>query len=151
MERIIHLMQTDKLENAPADALRWSKNIFRARAAERKNSMFETILAVLRVDLSPGTAAFGERSGTPSTARQLLFEAGRNSIDLRIDYSENGFKVRGQVLGEGFSGALVKLGEIETRANDLSEFKFSDVPKGVYSLAVQTEEQAIVIGTLEVL
>ena len=144
-------MQTDKLEPAPADANNWSKNIFRSRAIEPRTSMVDRVLAVLRIDLTAGTPAFGERSGTPSMVRQLLFDAGRNSIDLRVGDSDDGLTVQGQVLGEGFAGALVSLGEFETRANEMSEFKFTGLPKGTYSLAVQSENQEIVIGTLEVL
>ncbi len=35
LNRIIYLMETDKSDDAPQDAIRWSKNIFRTRADSR--------------------------------------------------------------------------------------------------------------------
>ena len=51
ISEIIYLMQTDKSIDAPQDAIKWSKNIFRARAAEPKKSFVQKILAVLQMDL----------------------------------------------------------------------------------------------------
>ena len=43
---------------------------------------------------------------------------------------------------------LVKLGEFETEANELSEFKFTEIPAGNYDLDFQTDESEIVIENL---
>ncbi len=146
---IIRLMQTDKSVDAPADAIHWSKNIFRARAAEPKKSVLEKVLAVLQMDLSPNRAAFGERSASASQARQMLFQAGENALDIRIAKTEKAFDLHGQILGEGFANCTVKLGEFETTANELGEFKLAKIPSGIYNLSVQKDEKEIVIEDLE--
>ena len=150
INRIIHLMQTDKSVDAPPDAIQWSKNIFRRRAAEPKKSIVKKILAVLQMDLLPNRAAFGERSASASQARQMLFQAGENSLDLRIKKVEKGFSVQGQVLGEGFANCTIKLGEFETTANELSEFRLTAIPSGKYDLRLQSEQREIVIGEIEI-
>lgn len=147
IERIIYLMQTDKSVDAPQDAIRWSKNIFRTRAA--KPTLVEKVLAVLQVDLAPNRAAFGERSATANRARQMLFEAGDNSIDLRISETEDGLSIHGQILGGGFENSAVNLGEFETKTNELSEFKFSEVAKGSYSLVLSGNDREIEIENLD--
>lgn len=153
IDRIIHLMQTDASFDAPADAIQWSKNIFRARVAEPKKSVASRILAVLQMDLSPNRAAFGERSAAASQARQMLFQAGDNSLDLRIKQEETNFTVRGQILGAGFAGCSVEIfnaiDSLETQANELSEFKLANVSKGTYSLRLQSGEKEIMIENLE--
>lgn len=143
-------METDDATDAPPGAIRWSKNLFRTRASVPKQSLAQRILAALQVDLSPGKAAFGERSSGSAQARQMLFSAGENSIDLRITKTEKGFDLRGQILGEGFQNCAITLGKFETAANELSEFSFSEIPAGVFDLTVRTGETEIVIEDLEI-
>ena len=150
INRIIHLMQTDDSYDAPQDAIQWSKNIFRARAIRQKTSVVERVLAVLQIDLSPNRAAFGERSRSTSQARQMLFQAGDASVDLRIKKDKKGTSVQGQILGEGFANCPVKLGKFETVTNEISEFKFADVPSGKYALSFQSVEKEIIIEDIEV-
>ena len=145
---IIRLMQTDKSSDAPADAIQWSKNIFRARATEPKKSVLEKVLAVLQMDLSPNRAAFGERSASASQARQMLFQAGENALDIRIAKTDRGFKLHGQILGEGFANGTVKIGAFETATNEIGEFKL-EIPSGIYNLSVQSGEKEIVVEDLE--
>src|ERR1044072_2344307 len=94
LEEIVSLMQRDESVDAPQDAIKWSKNLFRTRAAEPKKSFVQKILAVLQVDLAPNKAACGERSAAAAQERQMLFEAGDNGIDLRIKETEKGFVVK---------------------------------------------------------
>ena len=147
LKRIIHLMQTDDSTDAPQDAIRWSKNIFRTRA--KQPTLVEKIKAVLTADLLPGKAVFGERSGT-AQARQMLFEAGDRGIDLRISGSDEGFEIRGQILGEGFENCAVKLGAMETTSNDRSEFTFYGVSAGTYDLTISNGEEMIEIEEITV-
>lgn len=148
-EKIIYLMQTDRSVDAPPDAVNWSKNIFRTRAAGSKKSFVRKVLAHLQLDLSPDKAVFGERSASSAKARQMLFEAGENSIDLRIEKAKMGLEIHGQILGEGFENAVVKLGDFETKTDDLSEFKFTGIPGGKYDLRLQTDEREILIENLD--
>jgi hypothetical protein len=149
IDKIIHLMQTDNSADAPADSIKWAKNIFRARAAEPRQSLVQKILAVLQMDLSSAQPAFGERSATLSQTRQMLFQAGDNAIDLRISEEENGFEVHGQILGEGFSNCIVRLGDFQTKASELSEFKLTEIRAGKYDLVLRAADKEIEIAGLE--
>jgi hypothetical protein len=149
INRIINLMQRDESTDAPADAIRWSKNIFRTRAVEPKTPIVQKVLAVLQMDLSPNRAAFGERSASASQARQMLFQAGENALDVRIAQTEKGFDLHGQILGENFANSIIKLGEFETRANELGEFKLKEIPEGVYNLSAKINEKEIVVENLQ--
>ena len=150
INKIVQLMETDNSFDAPTDSIKWAKNIFRARVAEPKKSFMQKVLAVLQVDLSPGKAAFGERSASSAQARQMLFQAGKIAVDLRISETEKGFNVRGQILGAGFANCMIKLGEFETKSNELSEFSFTEIQGGNYNLTLQTAETEIVIENLEI-
>jgi hypothetical protein len=150
IKRIINLMQLDDSVDAPRDAIKWSKNIFRSRVSEPKRSVVKKILAVLQMDLLPNKTVFGERSASATQARQMLFEADENSIDLRISETEKGFRIQGQILGEGFENAIIKLGELETKTNDLSEFKIENIKAGNYDLKLQTDEKEIVLENIEI-
>ena len=153
INRIIYLMQSDKSFDAPTDAVRWSKNLFRARALEPKKSVVERVLAVLQMDLSPNRAAFGERSASATQARQMLFAAGDNSLDLRIKAGKKGFGVRGQILGADFANCLVEIfnenDSFETLANELSEFGLAEIPNGKYAVRLQSGGKEITIENLE--
>jgi len=152
INRIIHLMQTDKSVNAPDDAIRWSKNIFRTRAVEPEKSVVKRFLAVLKMDLSPNRAAFGERSASATQDRQMLFQAGANDIDLRIKQTEKGLSVRGQILGRGLTNCSIEIfnetASFETQTTGLSEFMFVKIPSGMYSLSLRDDEREIVIEDL---
>ena len=150
INKIVHLMETDNSVDAPQDAVKWAKNIFRTRAVEPKQSLVQKVLAVLQMDLSPNNAVFGERSASSSQARQMLFSAGEIGIDLRISETENGINLRGQILGEGFANCSIKLGDFETKSNELSEFSFTKIPNGKYDLTLRTDEKEIVIENLEI-
>ncbi|MEP6902706.1 MAG: hypothetical protein ABJA66_13220 [Actinomycetota bacterium] len=152
--KIVNLMQTDKSADAPADSIRWSKNLFRAHAAAPKKSLVRRVLAVLQMDLSPDKAVFGERSASPSEVRQMLFGAGNNSIDLRITKAKIRFTIAGQILGEDFTGAEIELANAEksfkTKANKISEFKFENISKGKYTLSLTLKDKEIVIENIEI-
>lgn len=148
IKKIVSLMEADNSVDAPADSIKWAKNLFRTR--EPQKSLIQKVLAVLQMDLSPNKAVFGERSVSGATARQMLFSAGEIGIDLRITSGDKGFILRGQILGEGFANCIVKLGEFETISNDLSEFSFAQIPNGKYNLILQTSETEIIIENLEI-
>ena len=154
LNKITNLMQTDDSADAPADAIQWSKNLFRARAVQPKESFVQKVLAVLQMDLSPNKAVFGERSASVSQARQMLFTAGDNQIDLRISPVNKGFKVAGQILGEGFAGTEVKIfnenKKFTAKSNDLGEFAFEKISKGTYTLSIIFKDKEIVLENIEI-
>lgn len=154
IEKIIQLMERDESSDAPADSIRWAKNLFRARAVEPKKSLAQKVLAVLQMDLSPNQPIFGERS-TSSAARQMLFSAGENGIDLRISSADNGLNVQGQILGDGFADCTITFaGEnaaFQVQANNLNEFNLTEIPSGRYDLLLRSGEKEIIIEGLELI
>lgn len=149
INKIVHLMGRDESFDAPQDSIKWTKNLFLSRVTEPKKSLAQKIFAVLQIDLSPNRAIFGERSASALQSRQMLFEAGEIVIDLRVSESAKNFDLRGQILGAEFANTSVKLGEFETKLNELGEFSLRLVPRGVYVLTLQNAEKEIVIENLE--
>lgn len=148
IEKIIRLMQTDDSIDAPEDSVRWAKNLFKTRIAQPQTSVFKKVLAVLQMDLAPHQAAYGERSVGSAQSRQMLFQAGENALDIRINKTELGFDIYGQILGEGFENGTVKAGSFETNINELGEFKLFGLPGGEYSLSVRNNENEIAVEIL---
>jgi len=151
---IIELIRRDDSVDAPPDAIRWAGNLFRTRAVEPRKSLVKKLLGVLRMEVAPNKAAFGERSTSATQARQMLYQAGDNAVDLRIEPLQKGFRIRGQVLGEGFAGAPVRLFNdaqtLETNANELSEFSFDSMRPGEYELAIHGETYEISLKAIDI-
>ncbi|MBK6725493.1 MAG: hypothetical protein IPG58_20185 [Acidobacteria bacterium] len=154
LEHIIRRMQSDVAIDAPADALRYSKNLFRTRAPQPKESVLRRVLAVMRVDLAPGTAAFGERSSGEGQARQVLFDCGENAVDLRIKKAGEKFSIRGQIFGYGFENGTVELASADrsylAKMDDVNEFRIDDVKAGDYSIIVRGSQDEILIESVPV-
>jgi hypothetical protein len=156
LNKIARLMESDDSADAPADAVLWSKNLFRSsrRAAEQNSSFAQKILAVLQMDLAPNRAAFGERSATGAAARQMLFTAGEYRIDLRFIKAAKGFKVSGQILGDDFAGAEIRLfndrKNFTGKSNDLGEFSFDKILKDKYTLSLIFKSKEILIESIEI-
>ena len=152
LEQIISRMQADSSIDPPAAAVKYVSNLFRARPVEPELSIVQRIFAVLKVDLAPNRAAFGERSTAGGTARQMLFDTGDSAVDLRIMANEATFDIRGQILGDGFAGAdVVIAGDDVSIAADVDEesgFRFAAVPAGKYSLTINSLGREIVIQEL---
>jgi len=150
LEHIIRRMQSDTAVDAPADSISYAKNLFRSRMTEPAKSVFERIMAVLSLDLAPDRAAFGERSTGEGQARQLLFNAGENAVDLRLKATDHGYEIRGQILGTGFENGTIDIVRSDSlsftaAASDTSEFKATDIPAGEYALTVRGSEREIFI------
>jgi len=152
-ELIQHLMQRDDSMDAAANSVNWAKNLFRARAAEPKMSLVKKVMAVLQIDLSPQRAAFGERSAGSAQARQMLFDAGDNSIDIRIREDKGVFEIHGQILGANFAGGEVELTGAATsfkaRLSETSEFKLVGLAAGNYTFTARNDEKELVIEGLD--
>jgi anti-sigma factor RsiW len=138
LEQLFNLMRTDTAEDAPRDVVSHALNLFRPRAAEKKASVMQRVMAVLSFDSRQLSPAFGVRSGQ-SVARQLLFSVGDHDLDLRVAPDDGAWVVSGQVLGECESGRVELRSEsVEESAlmNDLCEFTLPRVPSGKYSLVI---------------
>ena len=147
LEHIISRMQSDRSVDAPSDALKYARDLFRTRAAEP--TLLQRIVAVLKVDLAPNRAAFGERSVGGGAARQMLFDSGENAIDLRVTAVENGFDIRGQLLGGGFDGGSVQIGDAVSAIDEMGGFRFESIAAGEYSMTVRGETSEIAIERLK--
>ncbi len=154
LEHIARRMEQDKSEDAPADSIRYAMNLFRTRAAEPKASVIQRVLAVMSVDLAPNRAAFGERSTGTQGVRQMLFEAGENSIDLRFEKNGAKFTLTGQILGTGFESAVIEITNATSsytgQTNAMSEFKIENVAMGTYILALTGKDKALVIENFKI-
>lgn len=148
INKIVYLMQNDSSFDAPADSLKWAKNVFRTRIVSPEKSIVQKIIAVLKMDLLPSQTVFGERSASGSAVRQMLFEAGEHKIDLRISKNEEFFTLRAQILGEGFENASVSFGNYQTVANELSEFEIASIVHGEYTLEIRRNEREIIVGKI---
>ncbi len=152
LEHIIRRMQTDTAVDAPADAVRYVRNLYRTRMTEPSRSVFQRVLAVMRVDLAPNRAAFGERSGAAGQARQILFETGNNAVDLRVKASGTSSEIRGQILGEDFENGEIEITNdslsLTAHISETSDFTFSKVPNGKYSVTIRARDKEIYIEEL---
>lgn len=153
LEHIIARMRTDTSVDAPADTMKYAKDLFRSLAAVPKMSVVRRVLAVIKIDLAPNRAAFGERSAAGAQARQMLFDSGENAIDLRITATDDGFDIRGQLLGGGFELGEVVLSNDDVTANaaidEMSGFRLQAIPAGDYSLVARGGDREIAIESLK--
>ena len=151
LEHILQLMREDTATDAPADALKFAKDVFRTRVTRKEPSAIRRFVAALSMELAPNKPAFGERSGSASAARQLLFEAGDAAIDLRIERIGKSFSIRGQVLGIDLTGGTAVLsndgGSFDESITD-GQFHFRSLPDGEYWLTLGNESEEIVINAI---
>ena len=150
LSQLIGYMRTDTGEDAPRDVMAYAINIFRRR--EEQPSLLRRIIAALSFDSLTPAPAFGVRSGQ-AAARQLLFEAEANDLDLRLLTQGDAWIIAGQVLGPDCAGGHVELkGETASATaelNDLCEFTLSPVPAGSYRLRVRLEDVEVEVPQLE--
>jgi hypothetical protein len=153
-QNILTLMQRDDSVDAPADSIRWVSNLFRARAVEPKPTLIRKLAAVFQMEIKPGKPAFGERSSSTAAVRQVLYRADEHAIDIRIEAAKKGFSIRGQILGNNFAKASVRLFEdgrsFETTASEASEFRFDSIPAGRYDLTIQGDDVEITLKAIDI-
>jgi hypothetical protein len=135
-------MQTDTAVDAPTELTKAAKSFFRTRVVEPTPSLIQRIAAVLTVDLAPGRAAFGERSAAGAQARQMLFDAGDNAVDLRVTKTEKGFDLRGQILGEGFDKGSVEIAGFTAKIEN-GGFTLAGLPAGEHTFVARGTDKEI--------
>ena len=142
-------MESDDSVDAPADSLKWAKNLFRARMPEA--SLIKRIVAVLTAELAGSRPAFGERSASAAKARQMLFTAGDHAIDLRVTANKKNFDIRGQILGAGLGEGKVSLEgtKYEASLSADGDFRLDGIPAGVYDLVIRTASLELVAEKIE--
>ncbi|HSE20137.1 MAG TPA: hypothetical protein VLB68_00725, partial [Pyrinomonadaceae bacterium] len=128
LQHVVGLMKKDTSEDAPRDVLQRALNIF---GAPERVSLLKKIVAALSFDSFTLEPTFGTRSGQ-SEARQLIFSADENDIDLHISAQENKWVIAGQVFGQGCKEGEVNIeGEnvsLSSALSDSCEFTFPPVP-----------------------
>ena len=156
LERLVRLMRTDTAQDAPSSIINHAVDLFRKKTvrAPTLSGLHSRILAALHFDSVGLAPAFGVRSGKPGT-RQLLYHAGVDEIDLRIEPAGQAWTVSGQVLGGAAANGRAILqgtaGISQTTLNELSEFTLPPVQAGTYKLVlslanVDVEIEEIRIG-----
>ncbi|WP_119069535.1 hypothetical protein [Rubrobacter indicoceani] len=149
------------LDDPPVGVRRDLEAAFVERFVEgkEKSGVIERIVAALNFD-SGFQASFGVRSaGTPSSEAQRQLSYGTKAADISVSIQPRPgglFDLLGQVLPLGdedpeeFAVQLVGQDETEvaiTNADDLGEFSFENVDRGVYRIVVATPEAEILTPT----
>ena len=155
LKRLIGLMRTDTAQDAPEYVIQRAIQLLQTRNVPAfTSSVFRRLIqAVLQFDsmgLAPG---FGLRSGKPGV-RQMLFRAGANEIDLRIEPKDQAWIVSGQVFGKDIANGRVLLqganDKSETALNELSEFVLPPVHPGTYRLLLNLEHVDVEIDEIRI-
>jgi len=153
LDEVLHLMVTDRTPDTPRDIVADAINIFTSRAKVPQQSLKRRILAALSFDSNMNQApAFGVRSGQ-SGARQLIYSAEENDIDIRTTLHGNMWIVSGQILRDDCSGGRVEIKGVNGSAtaiiNELCEFTLPEVPSGDYFLRVHMADVEVEVPELE--
>ena len=152
LRQTVALMRSDNTEDAPAELLRYTKNLLRAQGITRKPSLVGRVLALLTFDSLTMAPGFGLRSGA-GVGRQLIYSSDMADIDLRVSPQSGEWEIAGQILGSSHSEGEVNLESDDFSAsaklNDLSEFAFQSVPRGTYKMFVHLPDVEIETPPLE--
>lgn len=150
-DKIVDLMRRDDSVEAPTNLIKWAKNL--AVTRQPQPSILKRLSAVLKFDLMPETPVLGERSARAVKARQMLFEAGDNAVDIRVELTGRSASIKAQILGAGFGYALIRLEATahtaETKSTSNSSFEFSKVPRGIYRLTALGKDVELAIEKIE--
>lgn len=152
LENLLAVMKDDTSVNAPRDVLAYAMNMFARR--EQKPSLVQRIVAALTFDSFDRAPAFGVRSGA-TTSRQMIYTAGENDIDLRVNEDENHrWIVAGQILGESCAGGEITLHgpQVSESAylNEQCAFTLQPVPAGNYELVLRLANVEVEVPRLKI-
>jgi hypothetical protein len=153
-QSLIELMQTDDSQDAPAHVINRAIRAFRAErlsSASPASSLRRRVVATLRFDSAQQPFAFGQRAGQTSE-RELLYDAGDTTLEVRVDHSEAGWSVGGQVLGPYTGGEVEIEGATDsasTGLNELCEFTLPPVEEGVYLLILRLDDIEVEVPGLD--
>ena len=146
------LMRADFIETAPAELVKYAKNIFRQRVASPRPSALSRIVAALTFDSFTAAPAYGLRS-QPGSGRQLVYSTETVDIDVRVSEENDEWQLAGQMPGLLCTGGEVNLEgdkfSATAKLNELCEFGFSSVPRGTYKLAIHLPDIIIETPPLE--
>lgn len=136
LEKIIGVMQSDRMEEVPSNIIENTLDLFRKRkSALEEPVLLKRILAVYGNENSLFMSAFGLRSEQPETERQMWFTADDAEINLLMRQTGETWNVTGQVFCNFMGGeAILQSEENESKVeiSDLNEFSFTEIPIGTY-------------------
>ena len=136
LEKIIGVMQSDRMEEVPSNIIENTLDLFRQRkSALEEPVLLKRILAVYGNENSLFMAAFALRSEQPETERQIWFTADDAEINLLMRQTGETWDVTGQVFCSFIGGeAILQSEETESKVeiSDLNEFSFTEIPIGTY-------------------
>lgn len=117
-------------------------------------ALHRLLVAALSFDSWAVPAAATAMRALPSDVRHLLYSAEERDIDLRITPSAGRYALAGQVLGLDVAGRveLAPSGAEPqvTEVDALGEFRFDDVPRGIYRLTLRVGHDEISLPPIDV-
>ena len=149
---VVGLMREDRGKDAPPELISRAVSLFRRRATLEEPSLIKRIAAALSFDSLTMSPAYGVRSTSQESSRQLLYSAGDYDLDLRLTQSGETWTVKGQVLGGACAGGHIELeGLTRARAdfNEQCEFTLGAIPTGSYNLRLRLPDLEVEIPQFE--
>ncbi len=149
LSRTIELMRSDRGELPPPQVTARAKRLIRQVA--RPASLRQRLTAHLQFDSAHAPLAFGMRSAAAGP-RQLVFDAGDYTIDLRLRPAGAQLSLQGQVLGTPALGSAQLSGAGASYAaelNSTSSFAMPPVQPGSYTLILALDTVDITIPDLQ--
>jgi anti-sigma factor RsiW len=157
VQHLIELMRTDDSQDAPAHVVNRAIRLFRTHRLAQglspspRPSIRQRLIATLRFDSAQQPMAFGVRAGRTRT-RELLYGMGDNELEVRLEPSEAGWTVTGQVLGSCSGGEVLAQSEADrvmTDLNEVCEFSLPPLRQGVYTLILRLQDVEVEVPGLE--
>ncbi|MFV9507564.1 MAG: hypothetical protein AB4911_23690 [Oscillochloridaceae bacterium umkhey_bin13] len=148
------LLRAEPLETPPAHASARARALFR-QVRTAAPGPARPLLGLLRFDSWKLGQLALVRTTLPYQERQLIYQTGPYILDLRLNAEEAGWELAGQILGSeatlNSSGRVVLRGpegQATTAISELYEFRLPPVAPGLYTLAIATGDDALVIPDL---
>jgi hypothetical protein len=155
LEHLVAQIRVDTSQDALSSVIDRALRMFRSRKLRvpALSDLPRRVLAVLRFDSAGLAPTMGVRSGKPG-ARQLVFSAGADEIDLRIEPDAAAWTVSGQIIGKSSASGIAVLqgaaGTSEAAFNEMSEFILTPIRAGTYRLILRLTTTQVEIEEIRV-
>ncbi len=152
-QRVISVMRSDDTQDAPEHMVNRAIRLFRTQHPHTvEPGLRRRLVAALRLDSAQQRLAFGMRAA-PRAARELLFDIDDESeLEVRIEPTEGGWRVAGQILGTCTGGQVLvegSAGQTATELNAQCEFSLPPQPGAIYKLLLRLENVDVEVPILE--
>jgi hypothetical protein len=155
LEKIISVMQSDRMEEAPSNIIENTLDLFRKRKSTSAEEPvhLKRVLAIYGNENSLFMSAFGLRSEQSNIEQQMWFTADDAEINLLMRQTGETWDVVGQVFSSFIGGEAILLSE-ETESkvemSDLNEFSFTEIPIGTYKSILCFANREIEIAEIRI-